>query len=137
MTRWAVLVSQFHQHLMSCFFGRYYFAKKKSIHKLKVQKGCVKKLWHEEAASEKLVKLSPSVNLINVKRANFSYKCCILAAFSSYIYIKKRCLYEKFVHKMLMKLTPNWQYENIATSAIFWVIESSIDDLEWKFVDTS
>jgi len=48
----------------------------------------------------------PAVNFINVKRTNFSYERCVLAAFSSYMYIEKRHSYKKFVRKMLMKLTP-------------------------------
>ncbi len=45
------------------------------------------------------------VNFINVKRTIFLYERCVLAAFSSYMYIEKRRWYEKFVRKMLMKLT--------------------------------
>jgi len=37
------------------------------------------------------------VNFINVKRTNFLYKCRVLAAFSSYMYVEKRRSYEKFV----------------------------------------
>jgi len=48
----------------------------------------------------------PAVNFINVKRTNFLYEHHILAAFSSYMYIEKQGSFEKFVHKMLMKLTP-------------------------------
>jgi len=32
---------------------------------------------------------------------------------SSYMYIEKRCSYEKFVRKMLMKLTPACSYRRI------------------------
>jgi len=46
------------------------------------------------------------VNFINVKWANFSYEHCILAAFFSYMYVEKRCSYEKFARLTLMKLTP-------------------------------
>ncbi len=48
----------------------------------------------------------PVVIFINVKSTNFLYKRCVLAAFSSYMYVKKRRSYEKFVRKILMKLTP-------------------------------
>jgi hypothetical protein len=34
------------------------------------------------------------------------YKHRVSAAFSCYMYVEKQRLYEKFVHKMLMKLTP-------------------------------
>ncbi len=49
------------------------------------------------------MKLSPALNFINIKRTNFSYKCCVLAAFSSYMYVEKQRSYKKFVSKMLMK----------------------------------
>ena len=39
----------------------------------------------------------PSVNFINVKRTNFSYKRSVSAAFSSYMYVEKRHLHKKFV----------------------------------------
>ncbi len=58
-----------------------------------------------------LMKLTPVINFVNVKRANFSYKC----SFSSFYYIHvtrkklpKQRTYEKFVRKMLMKLTPEY-----------------------------
>jgi len=54
----------------------------------------------------------PVVNFITVKRTIFSYEHCVLAAFSSYMYVEKWCSYEKFVRKMLMKLTPEWEREN-------------------------
>jgi len=47
-----------------------------------------------------------AVNFIKVKRTSFSYECIVLAAFSSYMYVEKWRSYEKFVRKMLMKLTP-------------------------------
>jgi len=50
----------------------------------------------------------PVVNFIIVKRTNFSYERHISAAFSSYDYIEKLRSYEKFVRKMLMKLTPGY-----------------------------
>jgi len=53
------------------------------------------------------------VNFINVKRTNFLYECRVLAAFSSYMYVEKRHLYEKLVRKMLMKLTPGVNFINI------------------------
>jgi hypothetical protein len=62
--------------------------------------------WDLRAACKTLVKSIPEVNFINIKRTNFSYKCHVLEAFSSYMYVEKRHLYEKFVCKMLMKLTP-------------------------------
>jgi len=45
------------------------------------------------------------VNFINVKRTNFFYERRVSAAFSSYMYVEKRRLYEKFVRLTLMKLT--------------------------------
>ncbi len=46
------------------------------------------------------------VNFINVKRSKFSYETSFRQLFSSDMYVKKRCSYEKFVRLMLMKLTP-------------------------------
>jgi len=48
----------------------------------------------------------PVVNFINVKCTNFLYERRVSAAFSSYMYEEKWRSYEKFVRKMLMKLTP-------------------------------
>jgi len=45
------------------------------------------------------------VNFINDKRTNFLYEHHVLAAFSSYMYVEKWRSYEKFVCKMLIKLT--------------------------------
>jgi len=45
------------------------------------------------------------VNFINVKRTKNSYERRISAAFSSYMYVEKRHLYEIFVRITLMKLT--------------------------------
>ncbi len=47
----------------------------------------------------------PCVNFINIKRANFLYKTSFRQLFSSYMYVKKRHLYEQFVRFTLMKLT--------------------------------
>jgi len=57
-----------------------------------------------KVAKNLIVKLTPVVNFINIKRANFLYE---------FIYIAKTKLekgrsYEKFVRKMLMKLTPGF-----------------------------
>ncbi len=53
-------------------------------------------------------KITPLVNFINIFRTNFSYRCC-LVSFSIVTCMQnqrpKRRLYEKFVHRMLMKLT--------------------------------
>jgi len=49
-----------------------------------------------------LVELTPVVNFINVKCANFTYK----SFFSSYILALNKLLYKKRARKMLMKLTP-------------------------------
>ncbi len=71
-----------------------------------------------------LTKSQPGVNFINIKRTNFSYKRRVLAAFSSYMYIEKWRSYEKFVRKMMMKLTPGsilskfyqvWVQSNVIT----------------------
>jgi len=43
-----------------------------------------------------------------------------LAAFSSYMCIEKQCLYEKFVRKMLMKLTPGRLFS--ITNDILWIL---------------
>jgi len=58
-----------------------------------------------QTAHRTLMTLSSVVNYINVKLTNFLYERRVLAAFSSYMYVKKRRLYEKIVRKMLMKLT--------------------------------
>ncbi len=49
---------------------------------------------------------SPGVNFINIKRANFLYETSFWQLFSSYMYMKKWRLFEKFVRLRLMKLTP-------------------------------
>jgi hypothetical protein len=66
----------------------------------------LKALSYENLTPKMLMKLTPAVNFINVKRTNFSYKRRVSAAFSNYMYVEKRCSFEKFAHKMLMKLTP-------------------------------
>jgi len=48
----------------------------------------------------------PRDNFINVKSTNFLYERRVSAAFSSCMYVEKQRSYEKFVHLMLMKLTP-------------------------------
>jgi len=52
---------------------------------------------------------SPAYDFINILHANFTYE----SLFGSFFYLhvtrdklSKRCLYEKFARKMLMKLTP-------------------------------
>jgi len=60
--------------------------------------------------STQLTKIPPVVNLITVKRTIFLYERCVLAAFSSYMYVEKRRSYEKCVRKMLMKLTPDFPF---------------------------
>jgi hypothetical protein len=56
-----------------------------------------------------LMKLTPGVNFINIIRANFSYECLFGSFLRTYVRRKKlpnrQCTYEKFVRKMLMKLT--------------------------------
>ncbi len=64
------------------------------------------KVLYEKRECIMLMKLTPVVNFINVKRTNFSYEHCVLAAFSSYMYIEKRRSYKKCVRVTLMKLTP-------------------------------
>jgi len=60
------------------------------------------------------MKLTPSGNVINVKRTkNSSYKRRVLSAFSSYMYVEKRHSYEVLVRKMLMKLTPSVNFINV------------------------
>jgi len=56
---------------------------------------------------EKLIrpKKRSGVNFINVFRANFKVQASFQQLFSSYMYVEKQRLYEKFVRKMLMKLT--------------------------------
>jgi len=52
------------------------------------------------------IKYRTTVNFINVNRANFSYK----SSFKAKTWLEKRHLYEKFVRKTLMKLTPTWLF---------------------------
>jgi len=82
----------------------------------------------------------PTVNFINVKRTNFSYKRRILAAFSSYMYVEKLRSYENFVHKMLMKCSTqlasfkglqNWQlfeekFIQYKILSLFWIFFESV-----------
>jgi len=55
----------------------------------------------------------PAVNLINIIGANFLYKCLFGSFFYVHTYVRRKKLpnrwrtYEKFVRKMLMKLTPD------------------------------
>jgi len=51
----------------------------------------------------------PTVNFINVKRANFSYEIMAQKPKRNY---KKGRSYEKFVRKTLMKLTPDTHFYN-------------------------
>ncbi len=64
--------------------------------RLRLTRNCLfnKKWKHEEI---------PSINFINIIRTNFSYETSFQQHFSSYMYVKKRHSYEKFVRKMLMK----------------------------------
>jgi len=52
--------------------------------------------------------LQAAVNFINNLRTNFSYETSFRQLFSRYMYVKKQRSYEKFVRKMLMKLTPGF-----------------------------
>jgi len=61
-----------------------------------------KPLLYEKGVHKMLMKLTPVVKFINVKRARFSYE----RRFSTYFLALLKNLYEKGVHKMLMKLTP-------------------------------
>jgi len=49
-----------------------------------------------------LMKLRPAINFINVKHTNFLYERRFVVTF----WLCQKKLYEKFVHKMLMKLRP-------------------------------
>jgi hypothetical protein len=68
---------------------------------------------------------TPTVNFINVKHANFSYKHCFGSFFSSYMYIvtelPKQCSYEKFVRLTLRKLTPRHNFFNVLLTAFMLV----------------
>ncbi len=64
----------------------------------------------------KIEKCKLVVYFNNVKPTHFLYKRHFGSFFSSYMYVTctwkklpKRCLYKKFVRKMLMKLTAEWQ----------------------------
>jgi hypothetical protein len=83
-----------------------------------------------------------AVNFINVKRTNFLYEHHVLAAFSTYMYIEKQRSYEKFIRKMLMKLTLRRFLrlgvvdEGMCDSKCDWKIifesrEMKCDDLKW------
>ncbi len=50
-----------------------------------------------------LVKLTPAVNFINVKHANFLYKRPFLAAFLVTFWLWRQNSYEKRARKMLVK----------------------------------
>jgi len=52
---------------------------------------------------------APVIYFINVLLANFTYECLFGSFFSLHVTrekLLKRCLHKKFVHKMLMKMTP-------------------------------
>jgi len=53
-----------------------------------------------------LMKLTASVNLINVLRANFLYEFLPKAKNITREKLPKQHLYEKIVHEMLVKLSP-------------------------------
>ncbi len=89
-----------------------------------------------KAAYKMLVKLITVVNFINVKGTNFSYERCVLAAFSSYMYIEKRRSYEIFVRKMLMKLTPGWHFTFTSTVSLACV-PFSIGGTNMRFLSNS
>jgi hypothetical protein len=59
-------------------------------------------------------KIPHGVNFINVKCTKNLYERHVLAAFSSYMYVEKQCLYEKFVRITLMKLTNGQFYEQLS-----------------------
>jgi len=63
--------------------------------------------------------LRPGVNFINVKHANFLYERRFGSFFSSYLYVEKRHLYEKFVRLTLMKLTKETGNEKLLSGKAF------------------
>jgi hypothetical protein len=65
-----------------------------------------------------------AVNFINVKRARFSYE----RLFSSYVLALNKLSYEKFVHLMLMKLTPRVKFTNNLWAAFVRIILEPIND---------
>ncbi len=87
----------------------------------------------------------PLVNFINILHENFMYE----SLFSSFFYLHvtskklpKRCLYKKFEHKMLMKLTPSHSTdstpEHLALQALgkirFWKRVKLLLFQEWNEV---
>jgi len=67
-------------------------------------------------SQQKILMIStPVVNFINVKCANFTYK----SLFSSYVLALNELSYEKFVRKMLMKLTLGVKIINILRESFF------------------
>jgi len=56
-----------------------------------------------------LVRLTPVVNFINVMCARFLYKFFNKAK----MYLEKRRLYEKYVRKMFVKLTPWFDFTKV------------------------
>ena len=80
-----------------------------------------------KAAHKILVKLTTGVNFINVKRTNFSYK----RRFFTYMYLEKSCQNdvsnEKFVRKLLMKLTADGRDERCGKGPSFQIRGHSIN----------
>ncbi len=73
---------------------------------------------HVKAAHIILIRLTPGVNFINVKSANFSYKHRFGSFFSSCMYVEKRCSYEKFVRKNVDEIDTWFQGDDMSFSSI-------------------
>ncbi len=63
----------------------------------------------------------PVVNFINVKRRNFSYKHCVSAAFSSYMYTEKQRSYENVDEIDTCITNDDWK---IVSTKIPWTCSS-------------
>ncbi len=70
-----------------------------------------------KAAHGTLIKLTPGVNFINVKRAHFLYK----HLFSSYVLALNKLWYEKFVHKNIDEIDTWCTKECDPLTIICWV----------------
>jgi len=79
-----------------------------------------------------LIKLTTGVNFINIIRANFSYECLFGSFLRTYVRRKKlpkrQRTYEKFVRKMLMKLTA------VLLCLLFWSINFKTVSIQRHFV---
>ncbi len=95
---------QYHQRFTRAFLYEHHLD---SFFYIRVtRKKLPKQHLYEKFVHIMLMKLSPRVNFINVKHANFTYE----RLFSSYVLALNKLSYEKRAQKMLMILSPREQY---------------------------